>query len=110
MKCYAICDVYVCPSRLEGFGLRVLEAMAAGKPIVETNVGAMQEIVKSGENGILVELDDINGLSIATCTFLQNKTLAEDVGERNVNYVKEGFNWKKNAKETEQLYTQLAGL
>lgn len=79
--------------------MTVLEAMATGKPIVATNVGVIQEILKSGENGILVELDDVNGLSIATCTFLQNKTLAEDVGERNVNYVKKGLIGKRMQKK-----------
>jgi len=109
-KFYAICDVYVCPSRLEGFGLTVLEAMAAGKPIVATNVGAIQEIVKSGENGILVAVNDIDGMSNAICTFLQDKMLAEDVGKINANYVKKKFSWEKNAKEIEQLYMKLEGL
>lgn len=105
-KLYAICNVYVVPSRLEGFGLTALEAMAAGKPVVATNVGAIPEIVKSGE---LVELNDINGLSNAVCNLLQNKKLAEDIGTRNAKYVKEHFSWEKAAKETEQIYMQLSG-
>jgi glycosyltransferase involved in cell wall biosynthesis len=107
---YSMCDIHVVPSRLEGFGLTILDAMAAGKPVVTTNVGAIPEIVKNGENGILVELNDINGMSNAICTFLQDKKLAENVGKRNVNYVKEKFNWEKSAKEIERLYMQLAGV
>jgi glycosyltransferase involved in cell wall biosynthesis len=109
-KCYALCDVYVVPSRLEGFGLTILEAMAAGKPVVATNVGAITEIMKDGENGISVELMEINGLSNAICTLLQNKNLSEDMGSRNANYVKKHFSWEKTAKETEQIYMQLSGV
>ena len=107
-KFYSVCDVHVVPSRLEGFGLTILEAMAAGKPVVATNIGAIPEIMKNKENGILVELNDINGMSNAIYTFLQDEKLAEKVGKRNVNYVKEKFSWEKNAKETELLYMQLA--
>lgn len=109
-KFYSICDIHVVPSRLEGFGLTILDAMAAGKPVVATNVGAIPEIVKNGENGILVGLGDVDGMSKAICTFLHDEKLAENIGERNVNYVKERFSWAKSAKEIERLYMQLAGV
>ena len=105
---YLMCDVYVIPSRLEGFGLTILDAMAAGKPIVATKVGAIPEILRDKENGILVDLNDIEGMSNAMCTFLQDRTLAKNIGERNKSYVKENFSWEKNAKETEKVYYQLA--
>lgn len=47
-------DVYAQPSRAEGFGLSVLEAMAAGLPVVATSVGGLPEIVLEGETGFLV--------------------------------------------------------
>ena len=109
-KCYALCDMYVCPSRLEGFGLTVLEAMAAGKPVIATKAGAVLELVKNGENGILVELNDIDGISNTICTFLQDKRLMKNAGRRNTNYVKEKFSWEKSAKEIEQLYIGLTGV
>jgi len=109
-KCYALCDMYVCPSRLEGFGLTVLEAMAAGKPVIATKAGAVSELVKNGENGILVELNDIDGISNTICTFLQDKRLMKNAGGRNTNYVKEKFSWEKSAKEIEQLYIGLTGV
>jgi len=51
-KCYSLCDVYICPSRLEGFGLTILEAFAAGKPVIATNTGAIPELIQNGINGI----------------------------------------------------------
>ena len=108
-KCYAICNVYVVPSRLEGFGLTLLEAMAAGKPVVATNVGAIPEIMKDKENGILVETNDINSMSNAICTILQNGIPAKNVGQDIIHLMNENFNWKNNAQETDKLYLQLIG-
>ncbi len=103
-KFYSLCDIYVCPSKLEGFGLTILEAMAAGKPIVATDVGALPEIVKNGENGILVASDDPDEMAKAVITYLSDKNLSENVGMRNAKYVKETFSWEISAKKTEQVY------
>ena len=62
-KLYSLSDVYVCPSRLEGFGLTVIEAMAAKIPVVATNVGSIPELIKNGYNGFLVEKNNIEELS-----------------------------------------------
>lgn len=48
-------DIFVSPSETEGFGMSVLEAAAAGKPVIATKVGAIPEIVKDGVSGFLVE-------------------------------------------------------
>ena len=62
-KCYALCDLYVCPSRLEGFGLTILEAFAAGKPVLATRVGAIPELVSDGIDGVLIEKNDASGIA-----------------------------------------------
>ena len=108
-KCYQLCDVYVVPSRLEGFGLTILEAMAVGKLVVATNVGAIPEIMKDKENGFLVEPNDINSMSNTICTVLQSWMPAKNDGEDDIHFIKDKFNWEKNAKETDKLYMQLAG-
>lgn len=55
---YAACDVFVCGSRSEGFGLPPLEAMACRCPVVSTRVGWPMESIRDGENGYLVDIDD----------------------------------------------------
>lgn len=102
---YSLCDIYVCPSKLEGFGLTLLEAMVAGKPIVATKVGAIPEIVKENVNGILVEPDDIVSMSNAIITLLQNEDLSIDIRNVNVKYVTSNFSWAKSAKKIEEIYT-----
>ena len=102
-KYYALCDIYVCPSKLEGFGLTLVEAMAAGKPIVATNVGAIPEIICSKNNGFLVETDDIIAMSNAIHTLLSDENLLNCIGLRNKQYVKK-FDWKNHARKTIEIY------
>jgi glycosyltransferase involved in cell wall biosynthesis len=57
-------DVYAQPSRWEGFGLAVLEAMVSGLPVVATNVSSLPELVADGATGVLVEPDDARALAV----------------------------------------------
>lgn len=98
-KFYSLCDVYVCPSKLEGFGLTILEAAAAGKPIVSTGVGAIPEIIRDNAMGTLVSSNDLFGMVEAILTCLVNKS-GEKMKVKNWEYIKKNFTWKKCAKET----------
>ena len=60
---YARCDVWITASRSEGFNLPALEAMACRTPVVSTRTGWPEEAVKSGWNGVLVDIDDVRGLA-----------------------------------------------
>jgi glycosyltransferase involved in cell wall biosynthesis len=102
-KSYAICDVYVCPSRLEGFGLTLLEAMAAGKPIVAHNVGSIGEIIRDGENGTLVDLNDEDGFSRAVFMYLVDDNLARITGARNKQLASRKFTWQSSACKLDEL-------
>ena len=63
---YSQCDVWITASRSEGFNLPALEAMACRTPVVSTRTGWPEKAVKSGCNGILVDVDDVNGLAKGT--------------------------------------------
>ncbi len=62
---YASCDVWLCGSRSEGFHLPPVEAMACRTPVVSTRVGGPIDLIESGVNGELVEIDDVAGLANA---------------------------------------------
>jgi glycosyltransferase involved in cell wall biosynthesis len=62
---YAALDAYIVPSRQEGGPKGVLEAMAAGVPVVSTRVGQAAELIRDGENGRLVDVGDAEGLAAA---------------------------------------------
>ncbi|NTV16617.1 MAG: glycosyltransferase family 4 protein [Chlorobiaceae bacterium] len=65
MRFFSVIDTVVVPSRFEGFGLSALEAMAASKPVIASDVGGLKEIIRHGESGILFENGSVEKLSHA---------------------------------------------
>ena len=88
------CELFVLPSRKESFGIVILEAMAAGKPIVATRVGGIPEVVSEGENAILVEPESPQALADGLMKLLENPDLVKRFGERGKEIVK-NFTWDK---------------
>lgn len=106
-KLYLACDVYAVPSRMEGFGLTVLEAMAAGKPVVATRVGSIPELMEDGVHGTLVDPGDARGMAGAICRYLGDEGLARGVGVINKTYAAERFSWARTAAGTIDAYRQI---
>lgn len=93
--------VFVYPSRYEGFGLPVLEALQCGAPTITTNVSSMPEV--AGDSALLVSPDDVEGLSGALCKVLSDDRLAQELSRRGVEQAKP-FSWRRCAQETLQVY------
>lgn len=74
------CDLFVLPSESEGFGLSLVEAMAAGLPCISTRVGVAPEIIRSGVNGWLVPPNDDAELRSALQTALGNSQRWPEIG------------------------------
>ena len=105
-KIYAALDVFVLPSRWEGFGLVLLEAMAAGKPIVATRVGAIPEVVVDGETALLTPPSDPAAIAAAVVSLLIDPERAKAMGRRGVE--RAGlFSWKHAGVQLDDLYTRL---
>ncbi len=77
---YAHCDVFCLPSVQEGFGIVLLEAMVAGKPIVSTMAAAIPEVVQHGTTGILVPPGDPHSLAGALLLLLADRDRREQYG------------------------------
>lgn len=60
---YRSCDLWLFPSRMEGFGLPIVEAMACRTPVISTRVGGAPDLIRDGENGFLVEIDDADAMA-----------------------------------------------
>jgi glycosyltransferase involved in cell wall biosynthesis len=84
-------DVFVLPSRSEGFSNALLEAMAAGRPAVATRVGGNAEAIVQGKTGFLVEPEDREGLADQICRLLQTPEQAEAMGRAAQEAVKTKF-------------------
>jgi L-malate glycosyltransferase len=68
----AIGDLFLLPSEYESFGLAALEAMAAGVPVVSTNVGGLSEIIVSGVTGYMSNVKDIESMTSQALEILRN--------------------------------------
>jgi glycosyltransferase involved in cell wall biosynthesis len=73
-------DIFVLPSRSEGFSNAIIEAMAASLPVVATDVGGNAEAVKDGVSGFIVPPDDIAALSEAIIELLSDPSKAKEMG------------------------------
>jgi len=63
---YQQCDLWLCCSLIEGFGLTILEAMACRTPAVSTKCGGPEDIITEGKNGYLCDVDDVNALTVVS--------------------------------------------
>ena len=106
-KIYAALDVFVLPSRWEGFGLVLLEAMAAGKPIVATRVGAIPEVVVDGETGVLIPAGDPLALAEGLSRLAMEPGLARQLGDAGRERLRRRFSVEKMVGDTELLYREL---
>ncbi|MCU0561200.1 MAG: glycosyltransferase family 4 protein [Desulfobacterales bacterium] len=75
-------DVFVLPSLNEGMGRVLVEAMAAGRPIVASRAGGIPDLVRHGENGLLVPPGDEAALAAGIALLLRDRGLAQRMGER----------------------------
>ncbi len=80
LEAYAALDVFLSTSDYEGFGLGVVEAMAAGKPVIATAVGGVTDLVEDGVTGLLAERRDREALVIALRRLLDDPELAPVMG------------------------------
>ena len=72
--------VLVLPSRFEGLGRVVIEAFARGRGVVATRAGGILDLVEDGRQGLLVDVDDVDGLAVALAQVLSDRKLAERLG------------------------------
>ena len=104
----AVMDVFVFPSRWpEAFGLTVVEAMAAGKPVVAMEVGAVPEIIRHGVDGLLVPSEDPAALAQSIAGLLRDPAAASRFGLQGQARAREIFNVDRMADEVEAVYREV---
>jgi glycosyltransferase involved in cell wall biosynthesis/GT2 family glycosyltransferase len=100
----AACDIVVLPSVYEGLPISILEAMAAEKPVVATNIGGIREAVRDGETGLLVPPHDPAALSAAIRSVLQDPGLARRLGRAGRERVLREFSAGDMVRKVTELY------
>jgi glycosyltransferase involved in cell wall biosynthesis len=91
-------DVFVMPSRFEGFGIALVEALASGLPCVARRACAMQEIVRSGDNGELIVSDEPAELAAALARVLTDDAMFERVAAQ-ADDVRRHYSWRRAADD-----------
>ncbi|MEO9576775.1 MAG: glycosyltransferase family 4 protein [Tateyamaria sp.] len=74
IEIYRSCDLWLFPSRMEGFGLPIIEAMACRTPVISTRVGGAEDVITDGVNGCLVDIDDWNTMATRAIDVLNGPT------------------------------------
>lgn len=96
-------DIYISASNVEGVPLSVLEAMACGLPIISTKAGGVIDIVKDGENGILVEVGNKEELKNAIIRLCKDAILRKKIGT-NALEASRKYSIKSTVRKYEEIY------
>lgn len=100
-------DIYVQGSLWEGFPNAILEAMAAGLPVVATAVGGVPELVEDGETGVLVPPNDPRAMADVVLALIEDPDLARRLGEAGRQRVEEHFSAERVIQGHVELYRRL---
>jgi mannosyltransferase len=104
---YQRISIYVFASRVEGFGLTMLEAMAAGDAVVATRAGAAEMIITDGDDGVLAPVDDVEALVAALEPLMRDPERIETMGECARARVVSAFSRDREADEISDVYRQV---
>ncbi|MCL0061595.1 glycosyltransferase [Thermodesulfovibrionales bacterium] len=101
------CDVFALPSWNEPFGVVYAEAMGCETPIIGTKGEGIAEVIEEGKHGLLVSPNDVDSLSQALLTLLQNDELARRMGKAGRQLVLSELSWETNASNTISVFRKL---
>lgn len=107
VEMYNVCDILLLPSRLEGFGYAVAEAMACGKPIVCTNGSSLPELVVDQKSGFLCRQDSVDDFVEKIKILGERKDLREQMGEFNRQRILENFTIQSMAENYLRVYQSI---
>lgn len=106
----AALDVLVMPSRSEGLPIALLEAMATARPVLCTRVGGIPDVVRHGENGLLVEFGDLDALRAGIETLLDDPEAAARLAREARRTVVDRFDITRTAAAYNRLHREALGL
>ncbi len=101
-------DIFVSFSRRETFGLSILEAMAAGIPVVATAVGGVPEVVRDGETGVLVPSGDCDAMARAIVALLRDDRRRRQLAQAGQRDARERFSPELHVPRTEAILARVA--
>lgn len=100
-------DIFVMPSLQEGLGLAVIEAQAAGLPVVASRVGGIPSLIENGKTGLMVEPGNSQGLAEAMIEVLEDRQRAQEMGRCAREFIEQEFTADKMVEQTLEVYRGL---
>jgi len=100
----ALFDVFALPSRREGLPISLLEAMSCGKPVVASDVGSIKSVIFPGENGFLIEPDDVGKLATYLMNLMDDSDTRASFGKRSRQIIENSYNDISSMKAYLDLY------
>jgi glycosyltransferase involved in cell wall biosynthesis len=105
---FAAADVFVLPSLFEGTPQVLFEAMASGLPVVTTATCGMKEVIRDGENGLLVPIRSPAALAAAVARLMRDAGLRERLGRAAHGDTAGNYTWDRVARPVIEVYRRLA--
>lgn len=102
-KFYKSADIFFLPSRGEGLPGVVMEAMAAGLPVVSSRIPCTTDLVEDGENGFLCEIEDVRCYAEKIGRVVEDQKLRDKFRKEGLKKIR-GFEWRKIIKNYKQIY------
>jgi len=107
LESLSVFDVFVMPSRQEGLGLSIMEAMAMELPVVASNVGGIPNLIKDGKTGILVTPENAVELAAGIVKILENPVLSKEIGTEGRRFIKENCSSQSMVNQTLKVYEKV---
>ncbi len=104
---YRVSDLFVFPSRMEGLGNVVLEAMASGLPVVSSDLPVLKNVILPGENGLVFPVEDIIALTDNLRLLLDNAILCDQIGKNARLFVNQQHSFAEWQSKITTLYRDL---
>jgi glycosyltransferase involved in cell wall biosynthesis len=98
------CSIFVLPSRTEAMGRVLVEAMAAGKARIGSNVDGIPTVIRHGVDGLLFNVEDVDDLAEKMSFLIENPTVRKNLGSEALKRVVEEFTTKNYVKSVTQFY------
>ncbi len=106
LKALPVIDIFAMPSLKEGLGLSLMEAMAAGLPCVGSDIGGIRNLIRDGENGLLVPVQDPAALARAIIGLLDDEKKAQRLADNARTFINHGFSQAEMVYKTQEVYRE----
>jgi glycosyltransferase involved in cell wall biosynthesis len=100
-------DCFILPSHAEGMPITILEAFAVGLPVIATKVGAIPEMIRQEESGLLVDAGDVEGFANALTRLANDNVLCERLGRKGFEEVQGRYGVERWIENLQRIYTEI---